>query len=172
MVFVDTAGLREAENEIEEEGIRRTRRVAVQAELLLHVLDRSEPLSETDREYLREFSGTPRLLVANKADLEPRLELPAEEAGKAVSVSCRTGDGLEGLKDAIVREVEAGRTEAGTQEVTINARHEDILRRTRGAVVGAKDILREQGALELAAFELRLGVQAIGEMLKKTTTEY
>lgn len=170
VVFVDTAGLREAADAIEEEGVRRSRRAAGHAELLLHVLDGSEPLSETDRGFLDEFAGRPRVLILNKADIGSRLVLAGDGSVAAVWVSCRTGEGLEAVKDAIAREVRAGRAGAGTQDVTINARHEDILRRARGSVASAAEVLRG-GQLELVAMELRLGVQALGEMVGKTTTE-
>ncbi|MBX3743829.1 MAG: tRNA uridine-5-carboxymethylaminomethyl(34) synthesis GTPase MnmE [Verrucomicrobiae bacterium] len=170
VVFVDTAGLRQAGDAIEEEGVRRSRRAAAHAELLLHVLDGSEPMSATDRGFLEEFAGRPRVLVLNKADLGSDLAL-RELGPAAVSVSCRTGEGLEALKDAIVREAGSGRAGGGTEDIAINARHEDILRRARVAVGSAADALRAGEGLELVAMELRLGVQALGEMVGKTTTE-
>ena len=69
VVFIDTAGLREARDEIEVEGVRRSRQSLQQAEFILHVLDASEPLTEADRNYLAEFAGKKRILVRNKMDL-------------------------------------------------------------------------------------------------------
>src|SRR5881398_2347533 len=57
VVFVDTAGLREAGDEIEVEGIRRSREALAKAELILHVLDASEPLTQADENYLADFTG-------------------------------------------------------------------------------------------------------------------
>jgi tRNA modification GTPase len=75
VVFIDTAGLREAGDEIEIEGIRRSRASLEKAELILHVLDASEPLTAADENYLQEFAGKKRILVMNKVDLPRRLEL-------------------------------------------------------------------------------------------------
>ncbi|HZO84446.1 MAG TPA: tRNA uridine-5-carboxymethylaminomethyl(34) synthesis GTPase MnmE, partial [Verrucomicrobiae bacterium] len=69
VVFVDTAGLREARDEIEIEGIKRSHQSLAQAELILHVLDASEPLTREDQKYLAEFASRKRLLVRNKIDL-------------------------------------------------------------------------------------------------------
>ena len=77
VVFIDTAGLRESHDEIEREGIRRSRESLAQAELILHVLDASEPLTDADKNYLAEFAGKKRILVRNKTDLPVKLELPA-----------------------------------------------------------------------------------------------
>ncbi len=78
VVFIDTAGLRESQDELEREGIRRSRESLAQAELILHVLDASEPLTEADEHYLAEFAGKRRILVRNKTDLPAKLELPGE----------------------------------------------------------------------------------------------
>ena len=77
VIFIDTAGLREARDEIELEGIRRSRQSLAQAEFILHVLDASEPLTDADKNYLAEFADKKRILVRNKTDLPVKLELPA-----------------------------------------------------------------------------------------------
>src|SRR6201999_96768 len=61
VIFIDTAGLREAYDEIEAEGIRRSRESLAQAEFILHVLDGSQPLTETDQLYLTEFASKKRI---------------------------------------------------------------------------------------------------------------
>src|SRR5437016_3394202 len=75
--FIDTAGLREARDEIELEGIRRSRATLQRAEFILHVFDVSEPWTEAGQKYLAEFSGKKRILVRNKIDLPERLRLPS-----------------------------------------------------------------------------------------------
>jgi tRNA modification GTPase len=83
VVFIDTAGLREARDEIEQEGVRRSRESLVRAEFILHVLDAGEPLTSADEKYFAEFAGKKRILVVNKIDLPRKLELP-EKVGLAV----------------------------------------------------------------------------------------
>ncbi|HVV70358.1 MAG TPA: tRNA uridine-5-carboxymethylaminomethyl(34) synthesis GTPase MnmE, partial [Verrucomicrobiae bacterium] len=88
VVFIDTAGLRDARDEIELEGIRRSRHALEQAELILHVLDASEPLTEGDRNFLAESAGKKRILVRNKIDLPTVLEWPDSDGAARVDVSC------------------------------------------------------------------------------------
>ena len=76
VLFIDTAGLREAGDEIESEGVRRSHQSLGAAEFILHVLDASEPLTPEDERYLAQFAGKKRILVRNKIDLPPRLTLP------------------------------------------------------------------------------------------------
>jgi tRNA modification GTPase len=169
VVFVDTAGLREARDEIELEGIRRTRQAATQAEILLHVLDASEPLAAADQNYLAEFAGSKRVVVLNKADLPRQLALAPME--NFVAVSCLSGQGISELRDAIKALIWEGGVAPASLEVVINARHHDALRRARDATSQAVNELAADQVLEVVALELRTAAAAAGEVVGKTTTE-
>lgn len=172
VVFIDTAGLREAQNELESEGIRRSRESLARAEFILHVLDASEPLTPEDENFLAEFAGKKRILVRNKADLPVRLSA-AELAAQSpvVDVSCTTGQGIEMLKDAVKSLVWSGTITNEMAQVTINSRHQDALRRARESTSLALESLRADASLEFVALDLRLGANAVGEIVGKTTTE-
>jgi tRNA modification GTPase len=190
VVFIDTAGLREARDEIEREGVRRSRESLARAEFILHVLDASEPLTSADEKYFAEFAGKKRILVVNKVDLPRKLNLPSErrsptrresvdtsqqagsEAGAPiVGVCCLSGQGIEALKDAIKELVWSGEIKAEMLQVMINSRHQDALTRARAAKQRTLDVLRAGETLELAAGELRIAINAVGEIVGKTTTE-
>jgi tRNA modification GTPase len=167
---VDTAGLREAENEIEIEGIRRARATVAKAELILHVFDCGEVLTETDEKFLEEFSGKKRILVRNKIDLPQRLNLPGH-FDKFVNVSCVTGKGIEALKEEIKHTVWSGEIKSEMLEVMINSRHQEALIRAREATQRTVEALRFGETLELAAMDLRIAVNAVGEIVGKTSNE-
>jgi tRNA modification GTPase len=171
VVFVDTAGLREAGDEIEVEGIRRSRETLARADLVLHVLDGSEALTEADKKHLTEFVAKKRVLVRNKIDLPARLELPPEEKTTVVEVCCLSGRGIEPLKDAIKDLVWAGEIRAEMLQVMINSRHQDALTRARAATERTIEALTDNQTLELAAMDLRIATNAVGEIVGKTTTE-
>jgi tRNA modification GTPase len=186
VVFIDTAGLREARDEIEREGIRRSRESLASAEFILHVLDASEPLTEADENYLAEFAGKKRILVRNKTDLPVKLNLPNGGANVPASrnerlvrsfappiidVSCLSGQGIEALKDAVKELVWSGEINAGMLQVMINSRHQDALNRARAAARQTIDALRGDVTLELVAMDLRTAVNAVGEIVGKTATE-
>ena len=175
VIFIDTAGLREARDEIEIEGVRRSRESLARAEFILHVLDASEPLTGADKTYLAEFAGKKRILVLNKSDLPVQLldsafRIP-QSALPLVAVSCVSGQGIEALKDAIKSLVWAGEIKAGMLQVAINSRHQDALNRARAAACLAADALSAAATLELVAIDLRIAANAIGEIVGKTTTE-
>lgn len=170
VVFIDTAGLREAGDDIEAEGIRRSRESLGKAELILHVLDGAEALAPEDMRLLDEFAARKRIVVLNKSDQPPRAMLPPASA-TVVPVSCVTGAGIEALKDAIKASVWSGDIRAEMLEVMINSRHQDALRRGREAVLRTADALRGGLTLELPAMELRIAANAVGEIVGKTSTE-
>jgi tRNA modification GTPase len=170
VVFIDTAGLREAQDELESEGIRRSHQSLAKAEFILHVLDASEPLTAADEKYLAEFAGKKRILVRNKTDLPARLQL-AQSSTPVVDVCCVTGQGIEPLKDAIKALVWAGEIKSEMLEVMINSRHQEALSRTRAATLRTLDALRANLSLELVALDLRIAVNAVGEIVGKTSTE-
>jgi tRNA modification GTPase len=185
VVFIDTAGLRESGDVIEQEGIRRSHESLAKAEFVLHVLDASEPLNAEDEKWLAEFSRKKRILVLNKVDLARRVDgstltpalsrLTGEgevvSASRVVEACCLTGQGVEALKDAIKQLVWSGEIKAEMLQVAINSRHQDALRRGREATLRTIEALRGEATLELAALDLRIAVNAVGEVVGKTTTE-
>lgn len=171
VIFIDTAGLRESGDQLEIEGMRRSRLALARAELILHVLDHSEPLTGEDEIYLTDFAAKKRVIVRNKADLPGRLVLPPAVTGSVVEVSCATGYGLEALKDAIKQLVWAGEIRAEMLEVMINSRHQGALRRAHEANGRTLAALRGNLTLELGAMDLRIAVNAVGEVVGKTSTE-
>jgi tRNA modification GTPase len=199
VVFIDTAGLREAGDSIEQEGIRRSRQTVAQADLILHVFDVSEPFTGADEDYLKQFAHKKRIIVRNKIDLASRLAFPPDNPSgfesqhadspnplpdrspspasqrlgdsPVVDISALTSQGIEALKDAIKDLVWAGEIKAEMLQVMINSRHQDALRRAREAATRTLDALRGDLTLELVAFDLRLAVNAVGEVVGKTATE-
>ena len=176
VVFIDTAGLREARDEIEQEGIRRSRESLAKAEFILHVLDASEPLASEDEKYFAEFAAKKRILVRNKIDLPVKLEFRdtsrvLQVGSPVVDVCCLSGEGIETLKDGIKELVWSGEIKAEMLQVMINARHENALNRACVAARRTIDALRADATLELVAMDLRIAVNAVGEIVGKTATE-
>jgi tRNA modification GTPase len=173
VVFIDTAGLREARDEIEREGIRRSHETLARAECVLLVLDASESLTDADEKFLVEFADKKRILVRNKTDLPVKLaefRVPSSEF-RVVDVCCLSGQGIEALKDAIKELVWSGEIRAEMLQVMINSRHQNALTRARAATQRTIDALRSNVTLELVALDLHIAVNAVGEIVGKTATE-
>lgn len=187
VVFIDTAGLRSAKDEVEREGVRRSLESARQADLLLRVVDVSPNSSGANAKPNSGESEWPepsptQLLVLNKTDLLSRNDAAALAQspfflGQAaaekttVRISCRTGEGLETLKDQIRDAAWAGKIRQKNLDVAINARHQNALQRARQAAQTAFQAVESSLTPELIALDLRIAADAVGEIVGKTSTE-
>jgi tRNA modification GTPase len=173
--LMDTAGLRDTVDMVEQEGVRRSHDALARAELVLAVLDGSVPMDAEDRRLLESAKGKALVAVVNKADLPPRLDPGAlaeiVAGGRMVRTSALTGEGLEELRDAIRETVLKQGLEAREGVLITRLRH-------RAALVRAKDSLDQVLAsverrmpAECIAVDLRGAVNAIGEIIGETTTD-
>ncbi len=110
VVFIDTAGLREARDEIESEGIRRSRESLAKAELILHVLDASEPLHAEDEKLFAEFAAKKRIVVRNKIDLPVKLVM------KPLTPALSPSDGARGKRSPLQGKAKAESNSISVQQ--------------------------------------------------------
>jgi len=155
--LVDTAGLRENPDRVEEEGIRRARAALQSADAVLWIQDATESEPQQLDEDIPKT--TPVTVVQNKLDLCD--ERPELEKG-AIQISAKTGEGLEALRSHI-RHL-AGYENLGEGAFTARKRHQHALERAAMHFETGKTALDETHAGELLAEELRLSHQALGEI--------
>lgn len=167
VVLADTAGLREAVEPVEWEGVARARRWARAADLRLVVLD-GALWPSTDPEALAQAEGDD-VVVVNKADLFAPGGAPTglDAVGRAaLAVSATTGAGL----DALIRGLEAkvaARFEASAAPALTRARHRQALERCRDAL----DRAERGGGAELLAEDLRCAAEALGRITGRVDVE-
>ncbi|NQV87129.1 MAG: tRNA uridine-5-carboxymethylaminomethyl(34) synthesis GTPase MnmE [Woeseiaceae bacterium] len=155
--LVDTAGLREDPDRVEEEGIRRARKAMQSADAVLWIQDATDSAPPEITEPLPE--GTPVTVVLNKIDLCDGLN---DERKGAIRLSAKTGEGLDALRQHI-REL-AGYENLGEGAFTARKRHLTALDAAAAHFTRGRRALDETQAGELLAEELRLSHQALGEI--------
>ncbi len=164
--LVDTAGVREAGDRIEAEGIQRTVRQIEHADLLLEVADASQPRPPAA---VLPATRAHRILILNKTDLG---EHPSWSTAEAVRFSCLAGDGFESLSEAIRTALQFNEMDWGEQAVAINSRHQASLQNARTHLTAALELLEDSLAdPELAAIDLREALDALGEIPGRVDTE-
>ena len=164
--LVDTAGVREAADKIEAEGIQRTVRQIESADLLLEIADASRPKPE---DAVFPVSAAKHLLVLNKTDLG---EHPSWQGIEAVRLSCNTGEGFDHLSEMIRDSLHFGEVDWGEHAVAINARHQQSLMLARSGLLAALELLYDPSSdTELAAIDLREALDALGEIPGRVDTE-
>jgi tRNA modification GTPase len=170
LTVVDTAGIRQAHGMVEEEGVRRSLRALEEADLVLAVLDASEPLHEEDVKVIEKVRDRNSILVMNKIDLGAAPNGPAPHGLRVVEVSAKTGEGLEALRDAVFDS--AVRSTGGREDgvMVTNIRHKVSLDAASGRLRAALSALGRE-PLEIAAVELREALDRLGEIVGAVTTD-
>ena len=173
--LVDTAGVRQVDDLIEAEGVRRAVGAAAIADLVVVVLDRSRPLDEDDRRLLASTAKAERLIVANKSDLPRAWDAGAIEGDgeEAIDVSLRTGDGVTILKHRLGERLLGLERRRDVPMVT-NVRHIDLLSKAADAIGRGRAALGESGGdlpEEFLLSDLQQAQAALEEVTGRRTTE-
>lgn len=173
--LMDTAGLRESADPVEQVGINLARKKITESDLLLVVLDRSRPFSQEDDLSLKQAKGKKGIIVLNKMDLPSRLEAPSflkvRSPFPLVEVSALTGEGLDRLRATMAHSILEDQSEGPSTRVAPNLRHCQALEQALGHFRGAKTGMDAGMPLEIVALELKNGLDALGEITGETASE-
>ena len=164
--LIDTAGVRESVDLIEQQGIVRSEKQIELADLILEVVDGSKPGERLLTE--EQINGRHHLLVVNKTDLGQD-DVWGGSAG--VRVSCVDENGLDGLADAISDVLSLSESAWGGHAMAINARHQDCLKKAGEFLANARESLELNTGIEFASIDLREALNAIGEIAGRVDTE-
>jgi tRNA modification GTPase len=176
--LVDTAGLRDALDPIEREGVARSLAQARRADLLLWLIDGAAPLSlDAPQEAALLTDEVEIVPVINKIDL-PRALTQAEEAQiealarrAPLRVSLTRGDGVDALRAALAALAAARVARAGEGAVLTRARHREAVTRSREALARARETARLRESHEFIALDLRLALEALGEVVGAVSSD-
>ncbi len=159
--LVDTAGILEPRDFIEEEAIKRSQMSIQSADLVLLVLDNSSGLTKEDQELMKSVRGRNILIVVNKSDLTGKLDEKELQrifsSEKIVKVSALAKQGVKELEEAIVSSVWHGQALESEGILVSNLRHIEALKKSREALNGAKDAL-SHASLEFVSEEIKRAV--------------
>ena len=175
--FVDTAGLREATDLIEAEGVRRARQSVETADLVLYVFDASIGLAEDERAWLAEIMDRhpemPVLPVANKADQVPEREQRHHEEMIWLSAEAAQSDAahLEPLIETMQHRVGAQLLNAEASPVVMNRRHRAHLEKASDATLRARNALASGHSGDTLAIDLRVALHELGQITGEITNE-
>jgi len=174
--LMDTAGLRKAQNSIEQEGVRRAKERVADADLVLLMIDGSRQLDGDDEEIFREIDIKKKVVVLNKKDLTPNVSLEATRERfpnySIIQISALKGEGIEELKQAIYSSLLQRDTRISPEHLILtNIRHKTVLSQMKKTLSDALMGLEEGRSLEFIAFEIRSTLNSLGEIAGETTTE-
>ena len=171
--LVDTAGIREVSDKVERIGIDKSFEALADADRILLLLDGSEELAAEDRRLLSELEGMEYYLVINKVDLPQRIGLEnITGTPKAIcQTSAKTGQGVELLKDTLVREFSQEKVLEREGAFVTSIRHEKLIGEALQATSRVRQSLQEQMPHEIVLLDLYATLRALNALTGETTVE-
>lgn len=172
--LVDTAGLRETADKVEQVGVLRSRELLDQADVILLVVDRTRGMTDEDVRLLKQYGPDKLLVVENKADLPGDvLDLP-EGAGSVhghVSISARTGQGLDELTDTVRTMAVGTRREPGASDLVPNLRQKQGLERAADELTALLGELGQEMPYDLLSVRLDAACALLSELTGEITSD-
>ena len=172
--LADTAGIRETVDLVEIEGVKLARETLGRADIILFVLDGSQPVTDDDRRLAGVLKEKKVIIVINKSDLPKRVT--GEEISEmltdkpVVDISAEKGEGVEGLHEAIFKAAIHGKEPSGGLLIT-RARHRDILQKGIVAVDASIQGIRGDVSPEFISIDLRAALNSITDIVGETTPD-
>ena len=173
---LDTAGIREAADQVEQIGIERSQAIAQSADLVLLTLDASVGWTSEEQTLFEQFKHRPLLLVVNKIDLlqspeqKAAIPLPAADL-PVVYTAAALNQGIDALEQAILSAVHAGDLSAADLDLAINQRQAAALTQAKGALQQVQATIQDGLPLDFWTIDLRSAIQALGEITGEAVTE-
>jgi tRNA modification GTPase len=167
VALTDTAGIQEGTDPVEAVGIQMAWKAVDTADLVLFVLDASQPINLADMALYHKISGKAHIVLRNKVDLlkrPPTFKLEGGGAACYLDISAKRGDGIEALKQEILKQ--AGLIEGSADlQWGPNLRQRRLLEAARQAMIAAAPLLENEADHEVAALEIKEALHALDQIL-------
>jgi tRNA modification GTPase len=181
--LVDTAGIRRALDEAESIGIKKSMEALTDADLVLVVIDTTQPLSGEDEELLTQVEGRPAIIVENKSDLpsscgdgtrrdsRPRLSSRTEPGPQRIPTSALTGEGIPALRAAILNHVAGDFTTTQETGFLTSVRHQKLVNDALASLDAATNAVAARVPHEMLLLDLYGALRPLDEITGATTTD-
>lgn len=172
----DTAGIRDTEDVVEKIGVGRAKEKMQEADLILYVADSSGRLDENDREIMEMLKGRKAIILLNKSDLpsvttEQMLREQTEDAYPIVSVSAKTGAGMDRLEELLREMFYQGRLSFNNEICITNMRQKTLLQEAADSLKRAIESAEADMPEDFLSIDLRSAYEALGGITGETLGE-
>lgn len=166
--LVDTAGIRETDDRVEKIGVERSRQALDRSDLVILLLNASEPLTTEDIELLQLTQDKKRIIVLNKMDLEPKLDLNElyqyVDKAEVLKTSVLKNEGIRELEEHIAALFYGGIENSQTTVLVTNARHIALLEQAKAALEAVLTGLEQELPVDLVQIDMTRAWELLGEI--------
>ena len=173
--LIDTAGIRNAEDEVEKIGINKSKEIAKNADLVIAIFDASKPLSKEDKEILEIIKGKKVIILLNKIDLQQKIHKEDEEFKKVtnsvIEISALNNIGIDYLYEEITNLFEINEINIDNDIVITNIRHKNLIHQAIVTIEKTKETIQKKMPIDIVAVYIREILEDLGNITGEFVTE-
>ena len=173
--LIDTAGIRDAKDEVEKIGISKSREIAKEADLVIAIFDSSKELSKEDMEILEIAKNKKSIIILNKMDLETKVDENNEKIkdanSKVIKMSALKKEGIEELYNEISNLFSLNEINLDNEVLITNIRHKNLISKAIKDVKKAKETLDKKMPLDIIAIFMKDILEDLAEITGEEVTE-
>lgn len=165
--FIDTAGIRNSNNIVEQIGVNKSKKIIDTCDLVLLVLNNNDIITKEEQELLEQIRNKPHIVIVNKIDLEQKLELNEE----CIKISIKEKKGLEQIKDKISEIFNLEKIKTQDMTYLSNARSISLLKKANNLLVCSLTNIENNYPIDIVEIDLKESWNTLGEIIGKTYTD-
>ena len=165
--FIDTAGIRNSDNIVEQIGVNKSKKIIDTCDLVLLVLNNNDIITKEEQELLEQIRNKPHIVIVNKIDLEQKLELNEE----CIKISIKEKKGLEQIKDKISEIFNLEKIKTQDMTYLSNARSISLLKKANNLLVFSLTNIENNYPIDIVEIDLKESWNTLGEIIGKTYTD-
>ena len=173
--LIDTAGIRESQDEIEKIGISKSKEIAKEADLIIAIFDSNKELTSEDIEILNLIKGKKSIILLNKIDLQPVLtekdERLTDVSNNIVKISALKNIGVEELYQKITELFNLNEINLDNEIIITNIRHKNLITKAIGNVKKTKEAIQNKMPIDIIAIFIKDILEDLGSITGETVTE-
>ena len=173
--LIDTAGIRNAKDEVEKIGIHKSKEIAKNADLIIAIFDASKPLSKEDKEILEIIKGKKVIILLNKIDLQQELHKEDKEftevTDSIIEISALNNIGIDDVYAEITKLFEINEINIDNDLVITNIRHKNLIHQAIESIKKTKETIQEKMPIDIVAVYIKEILEDLGNITGEFVTE-
>ena len=174
LVLVDTAGIRQTDDIVENIGVTKSKEFIEKADLVLLVLDASKELEKEDREVIEKIKENSKkaIVLLNKIDLAKKIDLKEFNLENVVEISAKDNIGIEDMEEKIYSFITSEKVEDSSEKLVItNIRHKTALEKTKEAIKNIFETIDAGLPMDLISVDLKEALDSLSEITGEISSE-
>lgn len=169
--LIDTAGIRDTADIVENIGIEKSKKAIDEAELVLLILDATSDLADEDKALLELVKDKKHIVLINKIDAGSKIVAENLEDENVIKISIKNGEGLETLEDKIENMFELCNLNSENEVILTNSRHQALILEAKQGIANALTSAQNGLPLDMLSIDISEAIQKLGEITGETVSE-